>query len=313
MLADALDGTLSADDQATFDLHIASCPGCRAMLGDAERGMEWMEMLKSVPPEPSAALVERIFAETTGRAAEEASAARAAREQRRQASTLLGHPIPSDSHTDAQPVAAFSGNVIPFRTRFVRGLRSMGQTMLQPRLAMTAAMAFFSVALTMNLTGVRLSSLRPSDFTPSSILRSCYSAKARVVRYSDNLRVVYELESRVRDLQHSSDEDFPASTSGPQNSPATTSPQPTPTGAEQQPDGQKPASQSPQTDQEKQSRPKPGSGTSQREMPGGSLLFTGPAHRRGTLSASLVNTDVFLSGRVSSGLFPSVKDEGGLV
>jgi hypothetical protein len=69
--------------------------------------------------------------------------------------------------------------------------------MLQPRLAMTAAMAFFSIALTMNLTGVRLSQLRASDLKPSSILRSCYEAKAKVVRYSDNLRVVYELESRV--------------------------------------------------------------------------------------------------------------------
>jgi len=35
MLSDALDGTLSATDQATFDLHLVGCPSCAAMLADA--------------------------------------------------------------------------------------------------------------------------------------------------------------------------------------------------------------------------------------------------------------------------------------
>lgn len=298
MLADALDGTLSAQDQATFDLHMAACPSCATMLRDAEHGMAWMEMLKSAPPEPSAALLERIFAETTEKDAELALAAKSAHDHRRQSSTLLGHPIASAERAVEQP-AAFSGNVIPFRSRFVRGLRSIGQTMLQPRLAMTAAMAFFSIALTMSLTGVRLSNLKASDFKPSSILRSCYSAKARVMRYGDNLRVVYELESRVRDLQRS-DSDFPANTPAPQNAPATTSPQQTPAGT-QQPDGQKPGSQNPEN---KQSRPKPGPGSSRRETPGGSLLFIGRMRHRGTESASLQYFQHFL---------PRVKDEGGSV
>ncbi len=91
--------------------------------------------------------------------------------------------------------------------------------MLQPRLAMTAAMAFFSIALTLNLTGVRLTDLRASDLKPSSIMRSASQAKASVVRYTDNLRVVYELESRVRDLQRSSDDNGSTSTPAPQNDP----------------------------------------------------------------------------------------------
>lgn len=298
MLADALDGTLSAADQATFDLHMAACASCAGMLRDAERGMAWMEMLKSTPPEPAANLLDRIFAETTGKPAAMPVAAKAdSREHRRQASTLLGHPIPEPS-SPAEFQPAFSGNVIPFRSRFVRGLRSFGQTMLQPRLAMTAAMAFFSIALTMNLTGVRLSSLRASDFRPSSIIRNCYSAKARVVRYSDNLRVVYELESRVRDLQHS-DEDF-TNAPGPQNTPTTAKPDQSPSGTQAQPNGQTPG----QENEDKQSRPKPGPGSSRRETPGGSLLFVGSRHRRGTESASLKNFAV---------IFPRVEDEGGLV
>jgi hypothetical protein len=136
--------------------------------------------------------------------------------------------------------------------------------MLQPRLAMTAAMAFFSIALTMNLTGVRLSQLHASDLKPSSILRSCYEAKAKVVRYSDNLRVVYELESRVRDLQRSSDDDGSGSTSTPSNQS-----DPAKSNQNQQPvdqKDQKPGSQHPD---QKQTRPNPGS--SRRETPGGNI------------------------------------------
>jgi hypothetical protein len=132
--------------------------------------------------------------------------------------------------------------------------------MLQPRLAMTAAMAFFSIALTLNLTGVRITDLRASDFKPSSLMRSAYEAKAKVVRYSDNLRVVYELESRVRDLQRSSDDNGPTGSATPanQNDPSA-SPKPDGTQPDQ---NQKPGSQK---QDRKQARPNPGS--SRREIP----------------------------------------------
>jgi hypothetical protein len=169
--------------------------------------------------------------------------------------------------------------------------------MLQPRLAMTAAMAFFSIALTMNLTGVRLSDLRASDLKPSSILRSCYDAKARVVRYSDNLRVVYELESRVRDLQNSSDSDYHPTTPSASDSTGNSQQQP----AQQQPDNQNPGNQTPD---KKQSRPKPGPGSSRRENPNGSLILVNQPFRHGVESASMQSFDVFI---------PSVFRKGGLV
>src|SRR5271170_960139 len=224
MLTDVIDGTLSQADQATFDLHLVGCTNCADMLADARRGAAWMEMLKSPRPEPPASLLERIIAQTSGEAEKNAKPAIVlgptdylrAPAPPRVPNTLLGRPtlVPSPALAGgALPYA--STNVLPFRTRITSGLRSFGQTMLQPRLAMTAAMAFFSIALTMNLTGVRLSQLHASDLKPSSILRSCYEAKAKVVRYSDNLRVVYELESRVRDLQqHSSDDNGSTGSTG---------------------------------------------------------------------------------------------------
>src|SRR5208282_3972749 len=63
---------------------------------------------------------------------------------------------------------------------------------------------FFSIALTLNLTNVRLSSLRLSDLRPSSIRsfmeRRITMASTPIIRYYDHLRFVYEVESRVREL-----------------------------------------------------------------------------------------------------------------
>jgi hypothetical protein len=309
MLLDALDGTLSAADQATFDLHMAGCPTCAAMLADARRGVAWMEMLKSPRPEPPTALLERIIAQTSGAQTSGQTAAAhnppivlGSNDRLRTPNVLQGKPTLVASST-AQPSFA-STNVIPFRTRITHSFRSLGQTMLQPRLAMTAAMAFFSIALTLNLTGVRLSQLRASDLKPSSILRSASQAKASVVRYTDNLRVVYELESRVRDLQRSSDDDNSTgstnSTSTPalQNDPATN--RKLNDNHQQQPDDR---NSGPKKPDQKQTKPNPGS--SRRETPRGSIQLVESVRPQ---APSPFATPAFVV------LNPSViKQEGGLV
>jgi len=210
MLADALDGTLSAADQQVFDEHMAECGPCSQMLADARRGAAWLEMLRTPAPEPPVELLERILAITSGiqTYGTQPIATHAAGVQQ-----LLqpqqGVPAPAPGY--AVQGAAF-GNVVPLRQRAAAAVRasSFGPIMFQPRLAMTAAMAFFSIALTMNLTGVHPLSLRASDLSPSSLKRDFYSANARVVQYYEGLRVVYELESRVHDLQSTSDSDAPA-------------------------------------------------------------------------------------------------------
>lgn len=293
MLSDALDGALSAADKATFDLHLAGCPTCSAMLADAQRGAAWMEMLKYPRPEPPTSLLERIIAETSGKDAALANPpiVLGATDRLRTPNNLLGQPtlVPAPS-IGGQPVFA-SAKVIPFRTRLTQGFRSLGQTMLQPRLAMTAAMAFFSIALTLNLTGVRITDLRPSDLKPSSIVRSVSLAKAKVVRYSDNLRVVYELESRVRDLQRSSDDNGTSNTQAPQNNPA----------AGQQPGNQ---NQKPGSQKQDQKQTKPNPGSSRRETPAGSIQLVKSVPPQ---APPLFSSQAFVV------LSPSVfKQEGGL-
>ncbi len=75
---------------------------------------------------------------------------------------------------------------------------------------MTAAMAFFSIALTLNLTGVRLSDLRLSDLRPTAIRsfmeRRLTMASTPIIRYYDHLRLVYEVQSRMRELRRTTQE-----------------------------------------------------------------------------------------------------------
>jgi hypothetical protein len=249
-LADAMDGALSAADQAVFDRHIATCELCSGMYADAQRGAALLSLLKPHRPEPSAALLERILAQTSAQTSGLANGPAAAnRSDRHAPATILPHLIggPTPAIGTAVPSAqmpAFMAKVLPFRNRFA--LRGLGHTMLQPRLAMTAAMAFFSIALTLNLTGVHLNQLKSSDLKPTNLKRTLYEADARAVRYYENLRVVYELESRVRDLQRANDNN---DTNPPANKPAP-APQPQP----------------------KQPRPKPNSGSSQRHSPAPSAL-----------------------------------------
>lgn len=269
MLADVLDGTLSAADQATFDLHVAGCPECTAMLADARHGALLLEMLHPHRPEPSATLLERILTQTSGitNKANEPIVL-GSTDHLRDPNTMLGTP----AWTPALNPALAPAKIIPFRQGFVNAFRleSLRHTFMQPRLAMTAAMAFFSVALTLNLTGIRITQLRASDFTPSSIKRAFYNTNARVVRTFDNMRVVYELESRVHDLQRASESETPAPAPQNQNDSA---PSNQPSGDQQNP-SQKPKND-PDNPDHKQASPRPKSGTSRRESPGSRLQFVG--------------------------------------
>ncbi len=220
MLADALDGALAADQQERFDAHVAECGLCSQMLADARRGAAWLEMLRTPRPEPPVTLLEQILVATSGAQGTSYPGRMVSGEMEH--AGLLGAmhgrlPRLSGVAT-VMPgfapgaAAASYGNVVPFRVRAAAALRtsSLGQIALQPRFAMTAAMAFFSIALTMNLTGVHPLSLRPSDLRPSALKRNFTDADARVVRYYEGLRVVYELESRVHDFEGASDNYVPA-------------------------------------------------------------------------------------------------------
>lgn len=71
----------------------------------------------------------------------------------------------------------------------------------QPRFAMSFGMAFFSLSVTLSIAGVRVSDLAHLDLRPNAIKRTYYQTTAKVVKYYENIRVVYEVESRVREFK----------------------------------------------------------------------------------------------------------------
>ena len=194
MLPEAVDGALSAAEQRAFDKHVASCVECSQELAEAQRGAAWLGMLKTQTPEPPARLLAKILAETTGAAAVAPAVAQP---------TWDAYRVPVAATPAAGPAKGWGVQWAAVREQF-SGMFSIenARSTFQPRMAMTAAMAFFSVALTLNLTGVRLSSLRAASFTPSALERSVADAKASATRMFQNNRAVYQVESRLSDLRN---------------------------------------------------------------------------------------------------------------
>jgi hypothetical protein len=183
LLADALDGRLKPGDEAIFDGHMALCPACAALYEEARRGREWLKFL-SPEPEVSVELLSRILEQTgPGQRASHGLTA----------GDGDGLPMPLFPLPVAMPAwqrAGFVGHVRRFA---------------EPRLLMTAAMAFFSIALTLNLTGIHLRNLRFANLRPNAVRsvleRRLTMASTPIVRYYDHLRFVSEVESRVRELR----------------------------------------------------------------------------------------------------------------
>jgi Putative zinc-finger len=186
LLADALDGLLSPENQVKFAAHKAVCPACASLFEEARRGREWLEFL-SPEPEVPAGLLDRILAKTgPGHSAE-----------------WTGNALPVPAVAGAAP--AFVPPVWQ-QPGFLARMRYAAQA----RLLMTTAMAFFSIALTLNITGftlarVHVTPLRLADLRPRAmqayVERQFTMASVPFVRYYDHLRFVYEVEARVRELR----------------------------------------------------------------------------------------------------------------
>jgi hypothetical protein len=172
LLSQAIDGTLAGERLASFEAHGRECKLCGPLLQEAEAGRTWLKSLAEV--EPPEELVTNILLRTSG---------------------VLTH---------RQGVA---GRAVT--TSWTDRAREWGSALFspivsvarQPRFAMSFGMAFFTLSVTLSLTGVRLSDLRHVDLRPGAIRRTYYETSGRVVKYYENIRFVYEIESRVRQFK----------------------------------------------------------------------------------------------------------------
>jgi len=174
LLADALDGVLSGIGLDRFQTHARTCKACGPLLAEAEAGRHWLKGLAEV--EPPASLVNNILASTTG-----------VDTQRLRVSAR----VPQRVSWWEQVQASLFGSV----------LEPIWATVRQPRFTMSFGMAFFALSVGLTVAGVKPADLRQISLRPSAIRHTYYATQARVVHYYENVRIVYEVESRVREIK----------------------------------------------------------------------------------------------------------------
>jgi hypothetical protein len=174
LLSDALDGILTGVRLDQFQAHVRTCSACGPLFAEVEAGRNWLKDLTEV--EPPASLVTNILASTTG-----------VDTQRLRVNVSALQPrIGWIERAQAWASAA---------------IQPIWGTVRQPRFAMSFGMAFFSLSVALSVLGVKPADLRSVSLRPTAIRHTYYNTQARVVRYYENIRFVYEVESRVRELR----------------------------------------------------------------------------------------------------------------
>jgi len=163
-LADFLDGTLRAAERASLEAHLATCAGCQQFKADVTAGLLLAGRAEEVLPPPE--LVTRLaYLAPVGRTRQ------------------------------------------PFeRQGFFSKLTACWiQPLLQPRFAMGMAMTILSFAMLERCTGIRVQRIAPADLNPvniwSDLENRSVRLKDRAVKYYENIRFVYDIEVRLREME----------------------------------------------------------------------------------------------------------------
>ena len=171
LLTDAIDGVLSGSALDRFQAHVRVCRACGPLFADAEAGRNWLKGLTEV--EPPASLVNNILASTTG-------------VDSQRLRTMTRAPQPRISWWE-HVQASF--------------LEPTWAIVRQPRFAMSFGMAFFALSVGLTVAGVKPADLQQVSLRPSAIKRTYFNTQARVVRYVDNVRAVYEVQAALRGIK----------------------------------------------------------------------------------------------------------------
>jgi hypothetical protein len=169
LLAEAVEDQLSVSQMTEFRAHAAGCQACGVMFADALAGHRLLQSLHEIEPP------ETLFAGVIAR-------------------------------TSANDPAMKRVPTPGMMERLRLWMRPLVTPMLQPRIAGSFAMAFFSIALLLNISGIHITDLRHMDLRPSAVRltmeRGFYQTRARAVRYYESVRWVYELQAQLRQLRN---------------------------------------------------------------------------------------------------------------
>jgi len=177
LLTDALDDSLTGPRLGSFEAHAKACPQCGPLFAEAQEGRRWLKSLVEV--EAPANLVHNILAATSG---------------------------VERARSIARPEVSWKQAVAGWLRPVFAPVFTVAR---QPRFAMSFGMAFFSLSVALSMTGVKVKDLAHADLRPSAIRRSYYETTGRVRKYYDNIRFVYEVESRVQQFKRATTPEEP--------------------------------------------------------------------------------------------------------
>jgi hypothetical protein len=96
------------------------------------------------------------------------------------------------------------------RGRMSRWFRAVWEPILQPRFVMGMAMTILSFSMLGRFTGISVRQLNPADLNPVKVWTATedqiHRAWNRVVKYYENIRLVYEIQSRLKEWAQEEEE-----------------------------------------------------------------------------------------------------------
>lgn len=183
LLADYVDGTLHGEQKSAIEQHLANCPECAELARDAAAAVGFMERAAEVEAPPE--LMTRILFEMTS----------------------------GPSRAAVRPSWA--------RRMFGGLLGSWGERALQPKFTMSIAMTILSFAMLGRFSGIEVRQLRLSDLDPVKVWSAVEDRMQRTwersVKYYENLRVVYEIQTQLKDWTDQANATPDSKSDAPQN------------------------------------------------------------------------------------------------
>jgi hypothetical protein len=164
LLADYMDGRVTDIQRRAIEEHVGSCAACREFMRDVTAALAFLKRADQVLPPPE--LVTRI-----------------------------AYQAPIGRTRDAFETPGIWSKV---STAWL-------QPLLRPRFAMGMAMTILSFAMLQRCTGVQVQHIQPADLSPiriwDGVEDKVLRVKDRAVKYYENIRLVYEIQTRLKDLQ----------------------------------------------------------------------------------------------------------------
>ena len=161
LLCDYVDGTLHGEQKTALQSHLATCHACAELAKDVSGVTAFLE---NIPPaEPPAELLTRIL-----------------------------HQMPEAREKSAERSPGWR-----------KWFGGWFQNVLQPRYAMGMAMTVLSFSMLARFAHIEPRQLRPADLDPVKVWATIDDRSHRIwdraVKYYDNLRLVIEIQSRLKE------------------------------------------------------------------------------------------------------------------